>query len=352
MGETWSIAWSHGRATVHAGAGALGRTDFRLDDGRTVNPFYEAPWLGRAEPVEPPVMTNLRGDWACLPFGHPYGADEGLTGAWAEAAGTKLDGPLTPGETIQHGYGANVDWRLVSQTGEALVIAVDYPSESPVAGLTRTIRPVPGQPAIDVSVEIHARRPCRQPFGFHPNFALRGAPGSFRIEPGRFAFGLTHPTGERGVSKAARAARFSSLGDVPLASGGSAPFDRLPFAGDTEEIVQLCGIDGSVRLLDEAERAAWTLTFDKEARSAGGATGTRESLPSLLLWMSNRGRKYDPWNGRNLCLGVEPIASAFDLGTPASVSANPIADAGVATALTLDPARPVTVGFRLSGRSL
>ena len=75
-------------------------------------------------------------------------------------------------------------------------------------------------------------------------------------------------------------------------------------------------------------------------------------LPSLLLWMSNRGRKYDPWNGRNLCLGVEPIASAFDLGTPASVAPNPIAAAGVATALTLDPATPVTVGFRLSGRAL
>src|SRR4029077_3454847 len=130
---------------------------------------------------------------------------------------------------------------------------------------------------------------------------------------------------------------------------------------DTEEIVQLCGIDGSVRLRDEAERAAWTLTFDKqEARSApgsasgagSGATGTRESLPSLLLWMSNRGRKYDPWNGRNLCLGVEPIASAFDLGTPTSVAPNPIADAGVATALTLDPATPATVGFRLSGQAL
>ena len=186
MGETWSIEWSHGHATVHAGAGALGRTDFRLDDGRTVNPFYEAPWLGRAEPVEPPVMTNLRGDWACLPFGHPYGADEGLTGAWAKAAAAAVDRPLTLGETIQHGYGANVDWRLVSQTAAALTIAVDYPAESPIAGLTRTIRPVPGQAAIDVSVEIGARVPCRRPFGFHPNFALRGAPGSFRIEPGRF----------------------------------------------------------------------------------------------------------------------------------------------------------------------
>src|ERR1700726_3555606 len=103
MAETWSITWSHGRATVHAGAGALGRTDFRLDDGRTVDPFYEAPWLGRAEPVDPPVMANLRGDWACIPFGHPYGREEGLTGAWAKAAATALDGSLAPADIIQHG---------------------------------------------------------------------------------------------------------------------------------------------------------------------------------------------------------------------------------------------------------
>jgi hypothetical protein len=340
MAETWSIAWSHGRATVHAGAGALGRTDFRLDDGRTVNPFHDAPWLGRAAPVDPPMMANLRGDWACIPFGHPYGPAEGLTGAWAAAATAPPDGPLAPSDALQHGYGANVDWSLVSQSTEALVIAVDYPDDSAVARLIRTIRPVPGEAALDVSVEIRARRPGGRPFGFHPNFALRGRPGSFRVEPGSFAFGLTHPTGERGVSKARPDARFATLAEVPLAAGGTGRFDRLPFAEDTEEIVQLCGIDGSVRLIDEAERVAWTLSFDPGR------------LPSLLLWMSNRGRKYDPWNGENLCLGVEPIASAFDLGTPAALAPNPIAAASVPTALRLDPAAPVTVGFRLSGRSL
>ena len=30
-------------------------------------------------------------------------------------------------------------------------------------------------------------------------------------------------------------------------------------------------------------------------------------------WQSNGGRDYFPWNGRNYCVGIEPIASAFDL---------------------------------------
>ena len=243
-------------------------------------------------------------------------------------------------DALLHGYSSNTDWRLVSQSAEALVIAVDYPEDSPVAGMTRTVRPVAGEAVLDVSVEVRARRPCRRPFGFHPNFALRGEPGSFRIEPGAFSFGLTHPTGERGVSKARADTRFTALAEVPLADGGSAPFDRLPFAEATEEIVQLCGIDGSVRLVDAAARAAWSLTFD------------RRVLPSLLLWMSNRGRQYDPWNGRNLCVGVEPVAAAFDLGVAAGLAPNPITAAGVPTALSLDPAAPVTIGFRLKGELL
>src|SRR5262249_41933011 len=154
-------------------------------------------------------------------------------------------------------------WRFVAKSADALTIAVDYPEASPVAGMTRMIRPVAGEAAIAVSVEIRARRPCRRPFGFHPNFALRGKPGSFRIEPGTFAFGLTHPTGETGVSKARPDTRFASLGEVPLRDGGSTTFDRLPFAESTEEIVQLCDIDGSVRLVDESAGAAWTLAFDR-----------------------------------------------------------------------------------------
>ena len=74
------------RATVHSAAGALGRTDFRLGDGHWVNPFHEAPWLGRAAPIDPPMLGNLRGDWACIPFGRPYGAADGLPERWATAA--------------------------------------------------------------------------------------------------------------------------------------------------------------------------------------------------------------------------------------------------------------------------
>ena len=343
MTEIWSLEWSHGRVTVHAAGGALGRSAFRFEDGRWIEPFYEAPWLGRSRPINPPMLANLRADCICLPFGRPYGTADALPGPWATAATTPVrdeDGPTGASDALLHGFGANADWKLVSRSDAGIVIAVDYPEDSPIERLTRAVKPVSGEAAIEVAVEIHARRSCRRPIGFHPNFALRGRPGSFRIEPGRFAFGLTHPTGEAGVSRARPDTRFHDLGAVPLKDGGSARFDLLPFAGDTEEIVQLCGIDGSLRLVDDEAGASWTLTFDPSA------------LPSCLLWMSNRGRKYDPWNGDNLCVGVEPVASAFDLGVAAALAPNPMTAASVRTAIRVEPDSPVTIGFRLAGHSL
>ena len=74
MSESWTLEWSHGRTMVHAGAGAIGKTDFRLEDGRWINPFHEAPWITRGEAIDYPCLKNLRGDWPCVPFGRRYGA--------------------------------------------------------------------------------------------------------------------------------------------------------------------------------------------------------------------------------------------------------------------------------------
>jgi hypothetical protein len=121
-----------------------------------------------------------------------------------------------------------------------------------------------------------------------------------------------------------------------LRGGGHGRFDLLPFADDREEILQLCGIDGGVALIDESAGVTWHLSWETS------------ELPSCLLWMSNRGRKHAPWNGENLCLGVEPVASAFDLGPSVAAARNPIAAGGVRTAIHLEPGIPRTFSYRIS----
>jgi hypothetical protein len=64
--------------------------------------------------------------------------------------------------------------------------------------------------------------------------------------------------------------------------------------------------------------------------------------------MSNRGRKLAPWNGENLCIGVEPVVSAFDLGSAVALTNNPLASDGIRAAVPLDTAVPTLLSYRLA----
>ncbi|RQS67044.1 hypothetical protein DID96_22625 [Burkholderia sp. Bp8963] len=342
MDTVWHLEWAHGAFDVHARGGMLGGVAF-FSGARVIRPFYEPPWLG--EPAARPdgLLGVMRSEFACVPFGVPY-APDGLAEGWRDAVATPAaahdahnahDAPLDASDDLQHGYGCIADWTCVRRTSHEIEIALDYPAGSPIARVTRTIRADPQRAALEFVLRIDARTAARRPAGLHPNLALPSLAGAFRIEPGAFRFGVVHPGGpEPGVSHGRPGATFETLDRVPLADGEYRAFDRLPFADATEEIVQLCGIDGSVTLHDDVAGTAYRLTWDAAV------------LPSLLLWISNRGRAYAPWNGRNLCVGVEPVASAFELGCHASLAPNPINARGVATALTLDPARPLEIAYR------
>ncbi|MEM9902681.1 MAG: hypothetical protein AAF865_15140, partial [Pseudomonadota bacterium] len=203
------------------------------------------------------------------------------------------------------------------------------------------VRCVPGEARIAFALKIHARQAARRPIGLHPNLAFPKIAGALRVVPGAFEFGAIHPARpEAGVSRSLAGGLFEDLKEVPLGAGGHGPFDRLPFVHDTEEILQLCGADGHVRLENSSAGAAYTLDWDASV------------LPSLQLWISNRGRKAAPWNGRNMCLGVEPLAGVFDLGTRAGLAPNPINQRGVATAAKLDPDRPVEIVYSFAAAPL
>jgi hypothetical protein len=325
METVWHLEWTHGAFDVYAKGGMLGGAAFMVG-GRVIRPFYEAPWLGEPEPQPPGLLGVMRNEFPCVPFGVPYLPD-GLPAGWREAVATPVvaqDTALDASDDLQHGYGCIGEWALVRQTAHEIEIALDYPDGSD-----------PQRPALDIVLRIDARVDARRPMGLHPNLALPALTGAFRIEPGAFRFGMVHPGGpERGVSRAAAGATFDALDSVPLRDGGTGAFDRLPLCAATEEIVQLCGIGGAVTLTDDVAGTAYRLSWDAD------------KLPSLLLWISNRGRTYAPWNGRNLCVGVEPVASAFELGCAAALAPNPINARGVPTALSISAQRPTEIAYR------
>lgn len=111
---------------------------------------------------------------------------------------------------------------------------------------------------------------------------------------------------------------------------------HLPLAQHTESLVQLCGSDGRMTVSNLDEGYAFALAWDAKV------------LPSCLLWISNGGRQAWPWSGRHFALGVEPVCSYFDWGVDAGTGPNPVSARGVATCVTLDPAQPLELAYRMT----
>ncbi|GGD98383.1 hypothetical protein GCM10011390_16440 [Aureimonas endophytica] len=279
--ERWTLEWDRGRAEVISIGAMLHDLVFRLDGGREARPFAEAPWRDDAEIQAdaslPAHLRQLGGDWACVPFG------------------------TTEFDPAHHGHGSNADWRLVARDEASITLACDFPEGHAVERLERTVRGVAGEAAVEMAVTARVRRDCRLPIGLHPIFRVPEGNRRLTVEPGAFGAGQVFPEPFLpGLSRLEAGARFATLGEVPLAEGGSVSVATLPAPELAEELVQLWQTDGTIVLRDAEAGAEYRLTWDAEA------------FPHCLLWISNGGRTHRPWNGRFRGLGIEPVASAFD----------------------------------------
>ena len=69
-------------------------------------------------------------------------------------------------------------------------------------------------------------------------------------------------------------------------------------------------------------------------------------LRQTILWISNGGRHYPPWNGRHInVLGLEEVTSLFHVGLSESVARNPISDRSHPTSVALQLEKPLTVPY-------
>jgi hypothetical protein len=324
------LGWAHGTLTVQRHGAMLAPLTFLLADGRQVSPMHVAHWAGEpGTEALPGVLQRLRGEWPCVPFGYSIAAD-GSPPDWAA-----LMGPAAADEEV-HGHCSNHPWHWEASDDNSLRLAIDYPDGSPIARLVRTITCDPAAPAVDITLRIEVREDCRLPIGLHPTFRLPTAVGAARIEPASFDNGRTFPGSvEPGREAFAVDHIFADLAAVPGRHGGTMDATSVPLAVDTEELLQLNGIDGEVALANVNEGYRVRLTWQKE------------HFPSLLLWYSNRGRKAMPWNGRHVALGMEPICSPFGLGLGTALSKNPIARSGTPTARSFKAGETFATRYRI-----
>jgi hypothetical protein len=322
--QRWTLKWAHGEATAQSLGGMLAPVRFELGGGRSVSPLYVAPWGD--DDRWPGLLRGLRGEWPCLPFGTVQ-APPDLPPDFEKTHAA---------DACNHGYGANHMWHLVERAADRLILRIDYPPEGEIESLERTIESDPDAPALNVSLTVRARRGTILPFALHPTFAIPDEGIEVLACPHQAIHSYPVPP-EPGVSRTLPNQAFASLKQIPTACG---PMDgtHLPLSEQTEELLQMVGCQPPFVLRYSAQQADVLLDWNPA------------DLPDALLWISNGGRAYEPWSGRNFALGVEPAQSFFDLGRVVTPPADhPLAGR---TGLAFRAGVPRTIRYRLSARPL
>jgi hypothetical protein len=142
----------------------------------------------------------------------------------------------------------------------------------------------------------------------------------------------------RGYSCLKTGALFDDLAAVPLAAGGTTDVSVYPARRGFDDLVMLTA--------DATLPFAWTAVTFPAQRYVYFALRDPRVLRHTILWISNGGRHYAPWNGRHTgVLGIEDTTSYFHYGLAESAKPNPLSRAGHPTTLALSPKKPTVVDY-------
>ena len=279
--------------------------------GRTLRPLHRAPWIDEpaTQALDIPAGTRgLAGDFLCAPF----------------SANDIEPAPI-------HGWPANTPWEVVDRNPLADGVSVRLRLLRPVLGATveKTLTLRDGHPFL---YQEHAfiggagELPAA-----HHRMTVMQAGGRIAFPPK--AVGLTpdtplEPDPSRGRYALAYPARAADLTAFPRADGGSYDLTLYPTGGREEDFVVL--------VEDAHEGPGWTAVARQAEADLFLVLKNPAELPVTMLWLSNGGRDYAPWNGRHCgVLGIEDGRTA--LGHKASLGDNALKRLGISTSFTLDP---------------
>ena len=318
---SWQISSDAVQAAVTRLGGHLAPVEFRLGR-RLVQPFHVAPWAGEEiGPKFPAMLQVLRGDFFCMPFG-------GNARSWR--------GEQHP----PHGETANAMWtfdRVSREAGETrLHLHLDTSIRK--GRVEKMLRLVEGHTAVYCRHVISgASGPMN--IGHHATLKFPASGGRISTSPivgGQVYPGLFEKPEEGGYCALKAGAPFRTLARVPLAQGGFADLTRYPAREGFEDLVMVSSRPG--------DDFAWTAVVFPGERYVWFSLKDPRVLASTVLWHSNGGRHYAPWNGRHRgVMGLEEVTSFFHDGLAESAAPNPVAARGIPTTVRLSPRRPLTV---------
>ena len=312
-------------AAVTELGGHLGPVTFSLGK-KKVSPFSVAPWWGeKLDKGTPALLRALRGDFFCLPFG-------GNGKAWR--------GERHP----PHGETANAKWKFEALRRKSGEVCLELSLKTKVrAGrVSKRIRLVNGH---SVVYQEHVVSGMTGPMslGHHamlkfPDREIAGRLSTSKLALGQVFVEPAEDPSQRGYSVLKPGAVFDDLEAVPDITGATADLTRYPARRGFEDIVML--------VAHPSVKVAWNAVAFPEEGYVWFALRDPRVLSSTVLWISNGGRHYAPWNGRHVnVMGIEDVTAWFHYGLAESAEPNPLSALGYATHRELNAKEALSVRY-------
>ena len=293
---------------------------------RRIQPYSVSPWWNEKLSADTPtILKVLRGDFFCLPFG---GNNDGFHGERHPV----------------HGETANRRWKfenLECAKGRT-TLHLSLKTRIRRGRVDKRITLRDGHNAVYCQHVVSGMRGPMN-FGHHATLKFPDQPGSGVLTHSPIEFGVVTPDAAEnpemfGYSTLKPGARFSQLNRVPTMMGEWANLSRYPARRGFEDIVLLA--------TKPASPFAWiAVTFPSE-RYVWFALKDPHVLRQTLLWHSNGGRHYPPWNGRHLnVLGIEDLTSFFHYGLAQSARRNQLNTLGLQTCFPMSPKKSFIVNY-------
>ncbi|HSW45354.1 MAG TPA: hypothetical protein VLM89_07270, partial [Phycisphaerae bacterium] len=292
--------------------------------GRKIRPLSIAPWA--EEKIKTiPLLDVLRGDFFCMPFGGnetPFGQEK----------------------HPPHGETANAVWKLesIEEAAGRHMLHASLRTKVRKGRVDKRITLIDGHNAVYCRHVISGMTGPMN-LGHHAMLKFPDEEGCGLISTSPFtrAQVFIQPTelpANQGYSCLKPGAEFKTLSRVPTVFGTTADLSRYPARRGYEDIVQL--------LTDPRCEVAWTAVSFPKYRYVWFSLRDPKVLSGTLMWHSNGGRYYAPWNGRHVnVLGLEDVTTYFHLGLAEAARNNPHTANGYSTALTLRLDRPTVVNY-------
>jgi len=285
------------------------------DQGHQIAPLHAAPWAPKDVPPDAPAhQIALRGDFLAAPMGAGPDGLHGIAanGLWATT-------PTDPG-TLRAVLTGQIN-------GATLVKELSVTDHHPFLYQRHIFIGGHGQIPVCTHAMIAVPNGAKLSFSRKRWFETLGAP--LESDPARGRSRLAYPRRQEDPS------------DFPAADGSAVNLLKYPWADRHDDFVTAVD-DPSVSL-------GWAAVVRASEGDLILSLKNAHTLPMTMLWHSNGGRDYAPWNSRHTgCLGVEEGAALPVLGLSAQEQPNPLTAAGQPGLLTLDPTGTVEMRTALA----